>query len=352
MRPIDVQHLAEVAAAHAASADRDGQLHPTVVDAVLGSGLLAHFVPGHWGGAQGTFTDSVGPLIQVGQADASAGWCAALMTSAARMATHLPPEGQQALWSDGPDVMIAATLKPAGTATPVSDGWILDGQWPYVSGITHCRWVLLSTTTSTDKQFMLVPQKSLNIQETWNAVGLRATGTHTLRVDNTFVPATHCFTGRQLTEGRSGTGRPVPHDAVSGIFFTAPMLGAAQCFLDLSQQIRRRRAGAANGTGPDLTLGRSVGNLGAAEALLRHTAFTADTAELDPESTARCRIHHATVADLLSRTVTMLFRESGTQAVDDNGPLARLWRDINTGLMHPAINLAQVMTEYAPPQLR
>jgi two-component flavin-dependent monooxygenase len=346
MNSIDVRPAAEAAGVHAAEADRDGRLHPEVVDAIGHSGLFRHFVPARWGGADGTFTDVISALCELGRGDPSAGWCAALMTSAARMATHLPPAGQQALWNHGPDVMIAATLRPSGTADTVAGGWILHGQWHYVSGVHHCPWALLCTTSGTEKRFLLVPQNAWTVQETWNAVGLRATGTHTLHVDNTFVPQAHSFTRQQLMQGRCDTGRTVPHDAVSGLFFAAPLLGAAQHFVDTWQQ-DRPRAGAAAGDCSDLALARAVGQLGAAEALLRQTALTADTGDLDPTTTGWCRIHHATTADLLAQTVNTLFREAGTRAADNTNPLARLWRDLNTGLMHPALSLTHVATESA-----
>jgi alkylation response protein AidB-like acyl-CoA dehydrogenase len=346
MNSIDVQPAAAVARARAADADRDGSLHPEVIDAVQCSGLLRHFIPERWDGADGAFTDALSALIELGRADPSAGWCAALMTSAVRMATHLPSEGQQALWNDGPDVMIAATLRPSGSADATAGGWILNGQWHYVSGIDHCAWALLCTTSGTEKRFLLVPQSAWTVEETWNAVGLRATGTHTMHVPDTFVPKAHSFTRQQLMDGRGCPGRTVPHDAVSGLFFAAPMLGAAQHFVDTWQQ-DRPRAGAAPSDCPDLALARAVGQLGAAEALLRQTALTADTSDLDPTTTVRCRVHHATAADLLAQTINTLFRDAGTRAADNAHPLARLWRDLNTGLMHPALSLTHVATEYA-----
>jgi two-component flavin-dependent monooxygenase len=365
---IDVTRAVTAAAAHAASAaaptspsssDDTGKpsapLKPApaaldslpreVVDGIHHSGLLRHFVPEDLGGADGRLTDSLAPLIRLGRADPSTGWCASLMTSAARMATHLPVEGQRDLWAAGPDAMIAATLRPAGTATPVDGGWMLDGRWLYVSGITHCRWALLSTTCDDEQRFMLVPQKECAIHDTWNAVGLRATGTNTVLVEQTFVPTHHCFTRRQLMQGQHTTGRPVPHEAVFGLFFAAPLLGAAYGMLETWRQLARTRRGSEHSTSREL--GQAVGNLGAAEALLSHAALIADTGDLDDEATLRCRVYHATAADLVAKTATMLFRTAGTAAVDANHQLSRFWRDISTGLMHPALDLPIAGADYA-----
>ncbi|MFI1996892.1 hypothetical protein [Actinoplanes sp. NPDC020271] len=261
------------------------------------------------------------------------------------MATHLPGAGQRDLWSAGPDVTIAATLRPAGIATPVDGGWMLDGRWLYVSGITHCQWALLSTTSGDEPRFMLVPQKACVIHDTWNAVGMRATGTHTVLVEQSFVPQSHSFTREQLIHGQHTTGRPVPHEAVFGLFFAAPLLGAAQGMLETWRQHRRTRRGAEHGTVREL--GAAIGYLGAAEAMLSHAAHIADTGDLDDETTLRCRLYHATAADLIAQTTTMLFRTAGTAAVDASHPLSRFWRDIITGLMHPALDLPIAAADYA-----
>ncbi|WP_430789155.1 acyl-CoA dehydrogenase family protein [Actinoplanes sp. G11-F43] len=368
MNGIDVTRAATAAAEHAVSASapanqandddagkpssqsaptpatRDG-LPRKVVDGIHHSGLLRHFVPENLGGADGQLADTLAPLIQLGRADPSTGWCASLMTSAARMATHLPAAGQRDLWAAGPDVMIAATLRPAGTATPVDGGWLLDGQWLYVSGITHCQWALLSTTSGDEQRFMLVPQKACAIHDTWNAVGMRATGTHTVLVEQTFVPQSHSFTRQQLIQGQHTAGRSVPHEAVFGLFFAAPLLGAAQGMLETWRHLRRTRRGGEHSTSREL--GQAVGYLGAAEAMLSHAAHLADTDGLDDEATLRCRVYHATAADLIAQTTAMLFRTGGTVAVDASHPLSRFWRDINTGLMHPALDLPIAAADYA-----
>ncbi len=365
MNGIDVTRAVTAAAEHAASAAApasrasgdasqpsgqsapapDDSLSQKVVDEIHQSGLLRHFVPENLGGAHGQLMDTLAPLIRLGRADPSAGWCASLMTSAARMATHLPAAGQRDLWAAGPDVMIAATLRPAGTATPVDGGWLLDGQWLYVSGITHCQWALLSTTSGDEPRFMLVPQKACAIHDTWNAVGMHATGTHTVLVEQAFVSQSHSFTREQLIQGQHTTGRPVPHEAVFGLFFAAPLLGAAQGMLETWRHLRRTRRGAEHSTSREL--GTAVGYLGAAEALLAHAAHVADTDDLDDEATQRCRVYHATAADLIAQTTTMLFRSAGTAAVDAGHPLSRFWRDITTGLMHPALDLPIAAADYA-----
>jgi two-component flavin-dependent monooxygenase len=96
-----------------------------------------------------------------------------------------------------------------------------------------------------------------------------------------------------------------------------------------------------------LRRGRLPVVLGAAEAMLSHAAHVADTEDLDDEATLRCRVYHATAADLIAQTTTLLFRVADTAVIDASHPLSRLWRDITTGLLQPALDLPVAAADYA-----
>jgi two-component flavin-dependent monooxygenase len=347
MGNLDVDHLIKLATDQAEEADRTGRLTGDVAAAITASGLLRHFVPTVWGGSQGTLAACVEPLSRLSAADPSAGWCASIMASASRMAACLPPEGQRAIWGDGPDVAIAATLQPAGTATPQGDGWSLTGRWPFVSGAEHCRWALLSTTAEGVPRFMLVPHDAWTIEPTWDNLGLRATASHTLHVENTHVPAAHTCTRRDLFDGLAvhgngngagpGAGaQAIPHEAVSGLFFAMPLLGAAVRFLDTYLSTRVRVEPSAH-----TVVGFAAGQIHAAQLLLHHAAASADAGPHHDDLTTRLRLDYATAGRLATAATNQLFSDAGVRATSRTHPLQRLWRDVNTAAQHPALNLTQ-----------
>ena len=106
----------------------------------------------------------------------------------ARFATHLPLEGQGDLWHPNPDVLLVPGLIPAGQADEADGGHHLEGRWNYVSGVEFADWALIAAPTSDKSRFFAVPRKDFDFECTWDAVGMRATGSHTLRVSGAFVP--------------------------------------------------------------------------------------------------------------------------------------------------------------------
>ncbi|MFI5668043.1 acyl-CoA dehydrogenase family protein [Streptomyces sp. NPDC051704] len=357
----DVEAAALSAAEHAPRADRDGRLPDAVVEALIGTGLLAHFVPRAFGGAAGRFADCLPALLRLAEADPSAGWCAAVMTSMSRMAACLPAAGQEAVWAHGPHVPIAGTLQPAGTATPTAGGWLLSGRWPYCSGVHHARWALLSAVPegAPGPRFLLVPRSAWTTEPTWSgAVGLRGTGSDTLVLDSeVFVPEGRSFTRERLftaSDPRAdGDCYRIPHEAVSGLFFALPLLGAARAALSAWTAAASRHPSAGSLRDGDAALATASGKIDAADLLLRRAARTCDEPDaLTPLLSARCHRDHATAAGLLNEAVQTLFHSAGVSATSGAGPLSRLWRDASVAALHPALAVPPAARDYAARLLR
>lgn len=353
---LQVETAALSAAEHATRTDEAGRLPDTVVEALIHTGLPAHFVPRAFGGAAGRFSDCLPALLRLAEADPSAGWCAAIMTSMSRMAAYLPAAGQKAVWAHGPHIPIAGTLQPAGTATPTRGGWMLSGRWPFCSGVHHAHWALLSAVPegAPGPRFLLVPSSAWSTEPTWDgAVGLRGTGSDTLVLETeVFVPEGHSFTRRQLFGAEDppadGDCYRVPHEAVSGLFFALPLLGAARAALGAWIAAARRHPSGSSLRDSDAALATASGKIDAADLLLRRAAGTCDQPDTLTELlVARCRRDHATAAGLLNEAVQTLFHSAGVRATSGTGPLSRLWRDASTAALHPALAVPPAAQVYA-----
>ncbi|MER8231159.1 acyl-CoA dehydrogenase family protein [Streptomyces sp. NPDC094049] len=294
-----VGHLRAVAARRAEESERSGVLHPEVVAALTGAGLARHFVPRRWGGTAGTFTALLDTVAGVGAACASTAWCGVLLAAHGRLAAHLPAEGQRELWGDSPDTRVAAAVvPPAGRLTRVPGGWTLSGEWAFASGVEHAEWLLLASLDRTGPgapgyRVLAVPRERVGIRETWDAVGLRATGSHSVAVDAAdavFVPEHRTFLREELMTGATEAAEPggvpapchrVPYPLVAALLFAAPALGAARGALDawtVLTGLRRLPDGSPLTADPVVqqTFARCAAEIDAAHLLLRSAAARAD----------------------------------------------------------------------------
>jgi 3-hydroxy-9,10-secoandrosta-1,3,5(10)-triene-9,17-dione monooxygenase len=118
-----------------------------------------------------------------------------------------PDQAQREVFSDNPDVRFMGALGMTARARAVDGGYILDGKWAYASNCLHAHWAVLSAPLPQGEavvpSVVLVPMRELAIEETWNVVGMRGTGSHTVVAKETFVPAHRALPIETLAQGRS-----------------------------------------------------------------------------------------------------------------------------------------------------
>lgn len=357
------RRLGEAAASHSVKSEAARRLTSEVADAVVEAGFPRHFVPSRWGGTEGTFLDCVQAAAHAAEGDPSAAWVASVVASLGRMAAYLPEEGQRALWQRTPDVFLACGLVASGTATAVDGGWRVSGVWQYVSGIHFSDWALVACPVpcgeaGQEVRFLLVPRASYSVEDSWFMVGMRATGSDSLCIEETFVPREFSFARSALLAGTPPEGAPVtsavPLRAVSGLTFAGPILGAAREALRVfGADLASRRASGpghrvlhGNDVGAEAALARSTSRTEAAGLLLEQAAAEADRGVASAAVTARLALHHAAATELLTQAVDSIVRLSGTSSYDQAAPLQRLWRDTATAASHAVLRFEPAGREY------
>ncbi|MET7430476.1 acyl-CoA dehydrogenase family protein [Streptomyces flaveolus] len=343
----------------AARADRDRRLSEEVVDALVEAGFARALVPARHGGETTDFATLTEAVATVGEGCASAAWTGSLLAYTARFAAHLPAEGQAEIWADGPDTRLVSSLvSPSATATPADGGWRLAGAWTYASGVEFSDWALVMAPAADvdgrrTARFFAVPRSAYRIEETWDSVGMRATGSHTLVVEETFVPARRTFLMDDMFAGRNaGSDEPrhaQPLFAVNGLTFAGPVLGAARGALELSARAAAGRT--ARGTEPSETQlighARAAGEIDAAGLLLARAAAAVDAAVADEAVVVRNRRDCALATRLLTGAVDALFRAGGTRSQSAGDPLQRIWRDANSAASHMVLQFEPAALAYA-----
>ncbi|WP_399895571.1 acyl-CoA dehydrogenase family protein [Streptomyces sp. BBFR51] len=320
------------------------------MEALTLAGLPSHFVPSARGGDEGGFAALLADAAHIAEHCASAAWCGALWAAHGRFAAHLPEAGQKEVWETSPATRIAAAIMPpAGEARRVDGGRYVRGTWQFASGIQNSQWILVAAPDieadhRTARVFAL-PRQVLAVKETWESTGLRATGTHSVSVDDVFVPDRRSFLLADLLVGCPAPGRArchaVPAQWAGGLLLAATALGSARRALREWTGWALQPAAATGLPRTETaavrtTLGTVPAHIDAADLLLRHAALRADTSDVTDEITALNQRDAAVAVTMLSDAVERLVR-TGSHVVRTDGELQRAWRDIHTVAAHGAL---------------
>lgn len=365
-----------IAARCAADAEARRQLDPDVVKTIVTAGFARHFVPLSYGGDAGTFTELMRAVVTVGEACAATAWCASLSASMSRMAgAFLPAEGCQEIWADGPDTIIVGSVTPFGKAEPVTGGWRLSGRWPYISAVAFSDWALVCGLVHTggepESKLFAIPRASYSIEDTWFNIGMQATGSNTMVVEDVVVPTPLAFDRDDLFAGRpvesehtTAACYSAPLQAVNGLSFVIPALGASRGALEtFSSYIAGKIRNApilpgvvgvqGNRATYEMTLARSAGEIDAAQLLLeRATAIADQGAAVTPLETTQNLRDCSLAVDLLVTAVDRIFRTAGTTGQSIAGRLQRCWRDVTSISTHMAIQFEPAARAYTSTLLK
>src|SRR5690606_13664260 len=152
------------------------------------------------GGPQMSLTQHLEVIEVLAHADPSVGWCVKIGTDSGLLAEFLPPAASARLLPH-PDMITAGQFTTGhGRLEPVEGGFVLDGRFPFGSGITHADVVMSGGVITRDGQPVYgengLPEARLAfcradelvIEDTWHTHGLRGSGSCHYRAEGLFIP--------------------------------------------------------------------------------------------------------------------------------------------------------------------
>jgi len=336
------------------------------------SGLFRILQPKRVGGSELDYVALVDCADALGQGDASVSWNFANLASHHWMLGMFAPEAQSAVWGENPDTLIASSFVfPAGSARKTSAGYVLSGHWPFSSGVEACGWNMLASVVASDDEadgveyrLFLLNRRDYSIDDTWNAAGLRGTGSNDVRVTDAFVPE-HMTVAVSDLAGGATPGSVVNPNALYmlPVFSLFPYvlsgvgLGNAQACLDDYVEIARHRASTYNRAkigdlqSTQIKIAEASAKIDAARLIMRTNCIEvlAEVRRGEIPSTAgktRLRRDGAFAVNLCTEAVSLLFAASGARSLFISGALQRQFRDAHAVNSHFAFNFDAAGTNY------
>ncbi len=336
------------------------------------SGLFRIVQPKRVGGSELDYVALVDCADAIGQADASAAWNFANLASHHWMLAMFDKRAQDIVWGKDPNALIASSfIFPAGRARKVDGGYVLRGSWPFSSGVDSSEWNMLASVVSSDDEadgieyrIFLLNKSDYRIKDTWDATGLRGTGSNDVEVEDAFVAEPMTIAVNDLAGG------PTPGSAVNpNALYTLPVfslfpyvlsgvaLGNAQACLDDYVEVARHRASTYNRAKladlqtTQIKIAEASSKIDAARLIMRSTCIEAMADARRghipdiPEKT-KTRRDGAYSVNLCTEAVSLLFAASGARGLYTSGALQRQFRDAHAINSHIAFNFDAAGTNY------
>jgi 3-hydroxy-9,10-secoandrosta-1,3,5(10)-triene-9,17-dione monooxygenase len=340
----------------AAAADEQRTIPRESAQDFLDAGVARILTPRRFGGSELGLRTWIDAVLEISAADAAHGWCASLLAHHPHYLAQFPEAAQAAVWADGPDVPIAATLTPGSQIEPAAGGYRISGRISYLSGVNHCTWIIVGGMLpgpggQPDWTLFTVPPGHYEVVDTWNTVGMRGTGSNTVVYKDVFVPHDHVLRVADMRDGTApggalhqGTFYRAPWITYAPLTFVAPMLGAARGALESYRAWTAERASlfgspVAQYTSIQTRLARAAADLDAAGLLIDRAVDVAESADpAAPALRARSYRDACRASELIVSAMDTVMTISGSAGFAADNTIQRAWRDVHFAASHVILN--------------
>lgn len=349
--------FAERAVAH----DRDGTFPAADFDDLRDAGLLGLMVPERLGGSGASFAEYADVAMTLARGNAATALVFNMHTSITGamaltrddlpLALGVPEEyfERRDEWlrtaAKGAFYAVAMSERGAGSRLskivtayePESDsagnpGWRIRGTKTFCSGAGHADAYLVAARSEAGdiSQFLVPAGPGLTVEETWDSLGMRATGSHDMHLD-VQVPA------EALIGGVEGLGlllaQAMPQWLVAS--YSAVYAGVALAAVEAGAEYVRER-GLEKLPMVRARLGRADAQAHAAAQVVREAAARVDTDPGSAETNRWVWRAKLVAGDTAVAVASSVLEACGTAATRRGSTVERLYRDARCGALQPA----------------
>ena len=354
----EARRLAPGFAARAAGHDRDGSFPADDFADLRQSGLFGLMVPSRLGGMGAGFADYAAVAYELARGNGATALVFNMHASVTGALSGVTDELAEALGLPGSALeardgflkaaaagswyAVAMSERGAGSRLSqlstayeaVDGGYHIKGAKTFCSGAGHADAYLVAARNAADQSqvshFVVPAGAGLRVEPTWDALGMRATGSHDLHVDAT-VPA------GALLGGMEGLALVVaqlaPHWMVAS--YAAVYVGVARAAVDAAvEHVNARKLGHLPAV--RARIGRADAAVAAAHLTVMEAARRVDEDPGAAETNRwvwRAKLVAGTTA---AEVAASMLEAAGTSAMRRGHPLERLYRDARCGSLQPA----------------
>ncbi|MCF6390862.1 hydroxylase [Mycobacterium sp. MBM] len=359
-----IDSLAEVAdqlRGQAEEAEKIGKLTDDTVKTMKQLGNIRLLQPKKHGGMEVHPREFAETVMATAALDPSAGWINGVVGVHPYQLAYADPRVGAEIWADDVDTWVASPYAPQGVAKPVDGGYIFNGRWQFSSGTDHCDWIFLGAMIGDadgkplmppQMLHMILPRKDYEIvEDSWDVVGLRGTGSKDVVVKDAFVPSYRTMDAMKVMDGTAQreagmteTLYLMPWSTMFPLGISSATIGIAEGALAAALEYQRSRVNSSGVAIKDdpyvmYAIGEAAADINAArQELLANADRIYDMVdagkEVSFEDRAAGRRTQVRAVWRAVSAVDEIFARCGGNGTRMDKPLQRYWRDVHVGQAH------------------
>lgn len=353
-----VRGIAPVLGREAVAADTARRLTGAATDALRDAGLFRLGVPKSFGGYELGVEAAAGLVSEIALSCPSSGWVTAIFYVGQQLVGGFDEDVRKEVWSGDVNATVCGSFHGAElTARPAEGGQLVSGRWPAASGCHQATWATVGTPvvgpdgSVVGHGIALVPMADLTIVDSWDVVGMRGTGSHTLVAENVSVPAHRIRGFGEALAGQTTAVEPLYRISSAPILLAsaAPMLGTARAIFEQTLAVLGRPMTetsyqrTADAPSTQASLADAANLIDSAQLHLTRSARLIDEAaaaghQLPFIERARLRMDVAHAVRSARQAAELLVTVSGPGSLAGGKTSQRFWRDLEAGSRHPYFN--------------
>ncbi|MET9229092.1 3-hydroxy-9,10-secoandrosta-1,3,5(10)-triene-9,17-dione monooxygenase oxygenase subunit [Lentzea sp. NPDC003310] len=371
-----VRELLPALADRAAEAEELRRVPPESVKALQEAGFFRMLQPARYGGHESHPLDFYRAVRMIGSACGSTGWVASVLGVHPWHVGLFDDRAQAEVFGEDQDTRISSSYAPTGRATAVEGGFRFSGKWSFSSGCDHATWVLLGGLVMNDEgkpvdfRTFLLPISDYTINDVWDTVGLRGTGSNDIVVDDVFVPEHRALsmqhTARCKCPGQEVNPGPLfrmPYGTIHPYAVTAPIIGMATGAYALHVDATRERVRAAylgeksiDDPFAQVRIATAAADIDVAwwtleKDISEEWAHAVAETRIPLDLRLRARRDQVLGSGRALAAIDLLFESAGGKAINAGLPLPRFWRDAHAARVHAGNDPERVLVLYGKNEL-
>lgn len=214
-----------------------GRIPEDILELIYEHQLFKLFTAKELGGKDLDLLEGIKVFQQMSALDGNFGWLVTIGTGGNAFIPTLNKEVCEKIFSPR-NAVIAGSGYPTGTAVKIDGGYRVTGQWKYCSGADYATTFTMNCFVEnegirTDEIVSCsVNRYQVEVLNDWRAMGLKATASHTIRVQNVWIPLEETFQLGTIKNKYESAVHSFPFGTFAEASFLSVCLGITENFLE------------------------------------------------------------------------------------------------------------------------